>query len=473
MYIPVKSAALGIKNNSKRSRLTLTSIITFTLLFAGASQGPIGLQQAFSHTDPVTCFNNSPGLGIAAFRDTAPPGPDAGDLTPVATSISGGGLFGLADIGEQVIFRVTLKKSSAADDCNFETGTVKIRLPDNTVTTLSASLGLISGTTTEGPNTFTARVAYVVVEAHDTNTCAASAVSNADDSTLFACAFYGAHTDLTGGDAGTNGITHIGSSNAPASNFTSVPLGINPCLQTSCNDNNACTSDTCDGSTGQAVCSNTPLVCNDQNACTTDACDPATGCTTTPLVCNDQNACTADSCDPATGCLNTVIQGCGATRTQGYWSTHLAQADDTYADLIAGNDELQCADGFDVDSTAKLMGGFHSGISKETDKDPRSSVDQARMRLAGQLLAAMLNDQAFGTSPDSFGTSIAAGITAFCGQNVGAMNTAQSNLGAFNNSGDNFAFPAGFVNSPATPTVAKTLADKQYWDQPSLAGPPP
>jgi hypothetical protein len=126
-----------------------------------------------------------------------------------------------------------------------------------------------------------------------------------------------------------------------------------------CNDNNVCTTDSCDTATGAcvftpasgAVCSDgnncttgdtcvtgkcTPKVtvpCNDGNACTTDACDTAGKCTyvnntlpcedankcltgdkclagkcvsgATAVVCNDGCSCTLDSCNPTTGCVKT------------------------------------------------------------------------------------------------------------------------------------------------------------------------
>ena len=81
----------------------------------------------------------------------------------------------------------------------------------------------------------------------------------------------------------------------------SQSAGINLCPD--CNDNNACTTDSCTQSTGQCV--NTPITCNDSNACTTDTCNPATGCVFTPITCNDNNICTDDTCNPATGCVFT------------------------------------------------------------------------------------------------------------------------------------------------------------------------
>ncbi|MGE0328976.1 MAG: hypothetical protein AB7S68_42060, partial [Polyangiaceae bacterium] len=48
--------------------------------------------------------------------------------------------------------------------------------------------------------------------------------------------------------------------------------------------------------------------CNDQNACTTDTCNLATHtCANTAITCNDSDACTSDTCAPATGCVYTFI----------------------------------------------------------------------------------------------------------------------------------------------------------------------
>jgi len=53
-----------------------------------------------------------------------------------------------------------------------------------------------------------------------------------------------------------------------------------------------------------------PVDCNDNNACTDDTCDPAIGCTYTEVDCDDNNACTVDTCDPAIGCIHTVDPLC-------------------------------------------------------------------------------------------------------------------------------------------------------------------
>eukprot|EP01111_Echinosteliopsis_oligospora_P014243 TRINITY_DN5323_c0_g1_i1.p1 TRINITY_DN5323_c0_g1~~TRINITY_DN5323_c0_g1_i1.p1 ORF type:complete len:1163 (-),score=296.52 TRINITY_DN5323_c0_g1_i1:71-3559(-) len=71
-----------------------------------------------------------------------------------------------------------------------------------------------------------------------------------------------------------------------------------------CNDGNACTTDTCSPSNG---CSNIAFSCSDNNACTSDSCDKINGCQYTPISCNDNNNCTADSCSATSGCIHSNI----------------------------------------------------------------------------------------------------------------------------------------------------------------------
>jgi hypothetical protein len=74
-----------------------------------------------------------------------------------------------------------------------------------------------------------------------------------------------------------------------------------------CNDNNLCTTESCNPATGTCQTTNT-VQCNDNNLCTTEACIPASGeCETTgETQCNDNNPCTDEACNPATGqCVST------------------------------------------------------------------------------------------------------------------------------------------------------------------------
>jgi hypothetical protein len=161
--------------------------------------------------------------------------------------------------------------------------------------------------------------------------------------------------------------------------------------------------------------------------------------------------------------------GGNVTRTPGYWQTHRDQTQ-----LYWNNSVWSCAPDFDVDTYNKALGGMLSKIPKNTDGTNRSALDKARMQLAFHLVAAILNNEAFGSTPDSFGTSIADGIAAFCGDNITAIQTAHTNLGAFNESGDDLAFPDGFVNSAADPNAAKSDANLAFWNNlSSYTGLPP
>jgi hypothetical protein len=130
-----------------------------------------------------------------------------------------------------------------------------------------------------------------------------------------------------------------------------------------CDDRDPCTKDSCDASrgtcahtaapdgtacddatvcNGREVCASGTCTkgvapsCNDQSACTTDSCDPVAGCRYAPLTdgtscadanlcngaetcragvcavgstpsCDDKNPCTTDACAPATGCTHAAV----------------------------------------------------------------------------------------------------------------------------------------------------------------------
>ncbi|MGH9909412.1 MAG: hypothetical protein ACRD32_02100, partial [Nitrososphaerales archaeon] len=161
---------------------------------------------------------------------------------------------------------------------------------------------------------------------------------------------------------------------------------------------------------------------------------------------------------------NDDIAKSKTTRTQGYWSTHTAQANSTWLD-IAPSDRLigthDMGNGPDLNDTKEMLGGFWADIAKNTQGQQRSSLDKARMSLLQQLLAAMLNSEAFGTDDDG---AIAAGKLAFAGTNKTAIRDAAGVLGAYNTSGDTEPFPDDFQNGKATPKISKALANRAFWN---------
>jgi hypothetical protein len=164
---------------------------------------------------------------------------------------------------------------------------------------------------------------------------------------------------------------------------------------------------------------------------------------------------------------NTAIL---TTRTQGFWATHPQLAEIAWfggtkfghtfpgvAGTAGIGDTLIC--GRSIDTLGKLMGAFWAAIPKTSTGAKRSSLDQARMQLLQQLIAAELNAAAFSAVPSS--GSFAAWETALCGTDQNAIRTAQSQAASFNSAGDSGTFTPG---TSADSKTAKAVADIPFWD---------
>jgi len=166
--------------------------------------------------------------------------------------------------------------------------------------------------------------------------------------------------------------------------------------------------------------------------------------------------------------------GRGVTRTQGFWATHTPLANIAWFGGTAFGhnfggvpDKVICPVALpylgrtvdDPGGLGKLMGGFWSGVSTTSTGAKRSSLDQARMQLLQQLLAAELNSVAFGSVP-SVG-SIAAWEAAYCGMNSNAIKTAQQQAASFNSAGDSSLFTPG---TSADSKNARAIANLAFWN---------
>ena len=164
--------------------------------------------------------------------------------------------------------------------------------------------------------------------------------------------------------------------------------------------------------------------------------------------------------------------GQGATRTQGFWATHTPLANIAWfggtafghtfpgvASVTGIGDTLIC--GRPIDTLAKLMGGFWSSISKTSTGAKRSALDQARMQLLQQLLAAELNASAFGSVPAGGSGMFAQWESALCGTNITAIKTALNQAAAFNTQGDSAVFTPGVS---ADSKYARSIADYAFWN---------
>ena len=72
-----------------------------------------------------------------------------------------------------------------------------------------------------------------------------------------------------------------------------------------CEDNNPCTDDSCDPTTG-CVHENNTATCDDGNNCTKDDTCSGGTCQGTSYTCNDDKDCTTDTCNGSGGCNYTV-----------------------------------------------------------------------------------------------------------------------------------------------------------------------
>jgi hypothetical protein len=167
--------------------------------------------------------------------------------------------------------------------------------------------------------------------------------------------------------------------------------------------------------------------------------------------------------------------GQGVTRTQGFWATHPQLAEIAWfggtafghtfpgvAGVSGIGNTMLCSR--NIDTLGKVMGAFWSDISKKTTGTKRSALDQARMQLLQQLIAAELNASAFGSVPSS--GSFAAWEAAYCGTNTNAIKNAQKQAASFNTAGDSGTFTPG---TSADSKGARAVANRVFW--PGYAGP--
>jgi hypothetical protein len=165
--------------------------------------------------------------------------------------------------------------------------------------------------------------------------------------------------------------------------------------------------------------------------------------------------------------------GQGVTRTQGFWATHTPLANiawfggEAFGHTFPGvasvggiGDRVLCSPVTkDINTLGKLMGGFWSDVSKTSTGVKRSALDQARMQLLQQLLAAELNASAFGTAPSS--GSFATWESAYCSGNANTIKNAQQQAASFNTIGDSSSFTPG---TSADSKNARAVADLVFWN---------
>src|SRR5437867_6654446 len=119
-----------------------------------------------------------------------------------------------------------------------------------------------------------------------------------------------------------------------------------------------------------------------------------------------------------------------------------------------------------LSDVSDVMAGFWSSVPYTTTGIHRTTIDQDRMILAQQLLAAILNNAAFGTTPSIAFSTVA---NDYCNGPASAIISDANALDSFNTSGENFNIPSttpGFsLTTISQPQAAKSAAapDKIDW----------
>jgi hypothetical protein len=155
-------------------------------------------------------------------------------------------------------------------------------------------------------------------------------------------------TDFAVRTAGTQGwsidsVAVTGITNFPFHTITPDPLGCSLCGGIACNDDNPCTTDTCN--VAASACVFTSVVngttCNDGNGCTqADSCQAGTCIGASPVVCVPSDQChDAGSCNPATGACSNPNKANGSACNDGNACT---QSDSCQGGSCAGTNAITC-----------------------------------------------------------------------------------------------------------------------------------
>ncbi|MCK9420186.1 MAG: hypothetical protein M0R70_12485 [Nitrospirae bacterium] len=187
-------------------------------------------------------------------------------------------------------------------------------------------------------------------------------------------------------------------------NHTIQAIFAQPCWDaaTRCNDNNACTTDTCDAATG--ACGHTAVVCNDNNNCTIDTCNTATGCVFTTKNCDDGNICTTDLC------VSIIPGGCvNAPNTLSCDDNNACTTGDKCSNKVCAGTQKNCNDNnaCTIDSCDTVSGNCVRTIS------PTPSC----ISCAGQPNGSVCTDNNACTAGDACLDGACVGTTMTCNDN--------------------------------------------------------
>ncbi len=147
-----------------------------------------------------------------------------------------------------------------------------------------------------------------------------------------------------------------------------------------------------------------------------------------------------------------------ATRTLGFWQTHLDYTEHVFDDYLNNNNTDNINIGWrNIYNISELMCVFWANTAKNADDTDRSELCKARLKTSRQALAAILSNTLNNGAPMPVSISDIRNI--LNSSDVNAINELGALLDLFNNSGHHVpiedSYPIGF----ATPGLAEAIAD--------------
>ena len=151
-----------------------------------------------------------------------------------------------------------------------------------------------------------------------------------------------------------------------------------------------------------------------------------------------------------------------ATRTPGFWQTHLDYATHVFNNYLGGNIDICWKDIYTV---SDLMGMFWADVAKYSDNSThRDDLSKERVKTAHQALAAILNSALPNGAPLPVIMSDIRDI--LCGTDVNAINALGTILDSHNNRYDDIPIQDGTGIGQANPQLAQAIANIPFADWP-------
>ena len=152
-----------------------------------------------------------------------------------------------------------------------------------------------------------------------------------------------------------------------------------------------------------------------------------------------------------------------ATRTPGYWQTHLEATTYVFNNYLGSNINIGWKN---ITNIEDLMGIFWASPAKNSDRSKRSPLCQAKEIAAFQAVAAFLNSSMPNGTPLPDGVDLAYIQATLSGDDIDDIRALGETLDQYNNSGDRYPLASDVPIGKANPKGARAIANIGFADCP-------